>query len=90
MTFTEIKPYYHICIQLYATTIFYSQFRVTLTRDGIDIHALALDVVNLVVAAAKESLEIQKAKTKGILKLEFQSDKIEKICLFSYCYRMVL
>ncbi|XP_059157278.1 HEAT repeat-containing protein 5B-like isoform X2 [Physella acuta] len=38
--------------------------RVTLTRDGIDIHALALDVVNLVVAAAKESLEIQKAKTK--------------------------
>ncbi|CAL1542615.1 unnamed protein product [Lymnaea stagnalis] len=38
--------------------------RVTLTRDGVDIHGLALDVVKFVVKAAQENLDSHKVKPK--------------------------
>lgn len=52
--------------------------RVTLTRDGVDIHALSLDVMKLVITAAKEYFDFQVKKSKESSQDETQKDCNEK------------
>ncbi|KAH9496165.1 HEAT repeat-containing protein 5B [Bulinus truncatus] len=53
--------------------------RVTLTRDGLDIHGLALDIVHLVVSASKDFLELNRTKLKENIITKDQSSENQNI-----------